>query len=165
MKCIELLESILKGKNNCIISKKDAEGKNISTIINKNPAYNDCRKDYNFIKIIPKEYVDFLSFSNGMELYNYDDIDGVRLLSLEEMEEYTLYAKNTFEDNWQDNILIFAKIIGEDSYLGFKLYEMKYEIVDCYFEVLPSEWSVIGENFDDFLQKYISKNGDKYWIN
>ena len=114
--------------------------------------------------MMPKEYMEFLSFSNGMELFNYDEIDGVKLLSLNEIENYTSYGKNTFEEDWQDNVLFFAKIIGEDNYLGFRMKENKYEVIDCYFEELPSEWNIVAESFDDFLEKYITNNGEKFWI-
>ena len=42
--------------------------------------------------------------------------------------------------------------------------ENKYEVIDCYFEELPSEWSAVAENFDDFLEEYITRNGEKFWI-
>ena len=85
-----------------------------------------------------------------MELFNYDNLDGIKLLSLQEIEKYTNYCKNTFEEDWQDNIIIFAKIIGEDNYLGFRMKENYYEIIDCYFEESPSEWAVIAYEFDEF---------------
>jgi hypothetical protein len=100
-----------------------------------------------------------------MELFNYDNLDGLKLLSLQEIEQYTKYCKNTFEEDWQDNIIIFAKIIGEDNYLGFKLNDNNYEIIDCYFEEMPSDWESIGCQFDEFLKKYITEKGNKFWIN
>ena len=114
--------------------------------------------------MIPKQYIEFLLYSNGMELYNYDNIDGLKLLSIQELETHTDYSINTFEDDWQDNILIFAKIIGEDNYLGFRINDQYCEIIDCYFEQMPSDWEVIDGTFDEFLTKYLISNGNKYWI-
>ena len=158
---------MLHGMESCDLYKKDSRGNNIIVKLKKNPPTNieDIGTVERQIKLlIPKQYIEFLLFSNGMELYNYDNIDGLKLLSLQEIEMYTAYSRNTFEEDWQDNILIFGKIIGEDNYLGFKIYEEYYEIVDCYFEQLPSEWETIDGTFDGFLTKYLTGNGNKYWI-
>lgn len=164
MKSIEMLKTLLCGRDCCIVEKKDSVGNYITVAIKKNEPLDNSKFESPLLDIIPKEYIEFLTFSNGMELFNYDDIDGVKLLSLREIEHYTSYGKNTFEEDWQDNIIIFAKIIGEDNYLGFRINENKYEVVDCYFEELPSDWSAVAEKLDDFLEKYIMKNGEKFWI-
>ncbi len=165
MKTIEILKGLFDGKNWCKVEKKDTEGSTISVTFKKNDPINNSKFESSLLYIIPKEYVELLSFSNGMELFNYDDIDGLKLLSLQEIENYTSYGKKTFEEDWQDNILFFAKIIGEDNYLGFRIDGNKYEIVDCYFEELPSEWRSVSDKLDDFLEKYIVKNGEMFWIN
>jgi hypothetical protein len=113
---------------------------------------------------IPTQYIELLKFSDGIELYNYENVDGLVLFGLNEMIHYTQYAKNTYDEEWQDNIVIFAKIIGEDNYLGFRIKDYKYEILDCYFEEAPLEWRTISNDFDDFLVKYIHMNGEKFWI-
>ncbi len=164
MKSIDLLKKMLDGKDYCEVEKKDSEGNYISVTVRKNQSYNSNKNQIALIDIIPKQYVEFLLFSDGMELFNYDNLDGIKLLSLQEIEKYTNYCKNTFEEDWQDNIIIFAKIIGEDNYLGFRMKENYYEIIDCYFEESPSEWAVIAYEFDEFLEKYITEKGEKYWI-
>lgn len=113
---------------------------------------------------IPSDYVEFLLFSAGMELFNYDNIDGLELLGVQGIQKYTLYSKNTFEEDWINNIIIFGKIIGEDNYLGFKIELEGYSIIDCYFEQLPIEWTTIGDSFDDFILDYITSLGNKFWI-
>ncbi len=163
MKSIKLIQEILRGQNMCEIEKKDANGITIKVKIGKNQPY--CSSiSMNMGNRIPKQYIEFLSYSNGMELFNYDNIDGLKLLSFQEIEKYTLYAKNTYEEDWNDNIMIFAKLIGEDNYLGFRIEENQYEIIDCYFEDSPFEWKMISKDYDDFLTKYIKGFGDKYWI-
>lgn len=163
MKSIEMLKTLLCGREFCRVERKDSAGNYISVTIKK---YEPIimKSESSLLDMIPKEYMEFLLFSNGMELFNYDDIDGVKLLSLQEIEKFTSYGKNTFEEDWQDNVLFFAKIIGEDNYLGFRMKENNYEVIDCYFEELPSEWSAVAENFDDFLEEYITRNGEKFWI-
>lgn len=164
MKSIEMLDTLLGERDSCKVEKKDSLGNYISVTIKKNEPINNYEYESPLLDMMPKEYMEFLTFSNGMELFNYDEIDGVKLLSLREIENYTSYGKNTFEEDWQDNILFFAKIIGEDNYLGFRMKENKYEVIDCYFEELPSEWNIVAESFDDFLEKYITNNGEKFWI-
>ena len=69
-----------------------------------------------------------------------------------------------FEEDWLEDIIIFAKIIGEDNYLGFKKNENDYDILDCYFEESPREWKIISNDLDAFLVEYLRKHGEKYWI-
>lgn len=155
---------MLDGRDFCEIEKNDSNGNCISVTVKKNQSLNSQKSKSALIDSIPDQYVEFLLFSDGMELFNYDNLDGLKLLSLQEIEQYTNYCKNTFEEDWQDNIIIFAKIIGEDNYLGFRLYDNCYEVIDCYFEELPSDWEVIDGQFDDFLKNYITGKGNKFWI-
>lgn len=164
MKSIKLLIKLFEGKNYCEIKIKDSNGKEIITYNIKNNGINLSEKEHSLIGLLPKQYVDLLCFSDGVELFSYDNIDGLKLLGLDEIEKYTNYSKNTYEEDWCDDIIIFAKTIGEDNYLGFRIKEDGYEILDCYFEEIPSDWEVISNDFDDFLCKYISEEGNKFWI-
>lgn len=116
---------------------------------------------------IPGSYVEFLSVYNGAKLFEQDGIAGLQLLSGREVLHYTQYAQNTFEEEWDDKIIIFAKMIGEDNYLGFKILNEDngdYVVLDCYFEESPKEWRVIADSFDEFLSEYLLSNGKKFWI-
>lgn len=164
MNSLTILETLLKGKDSCELGKTDSDGNNIFVTIKLRNSISNEDFTNPIIDSLPKQYIDLLLYSNGMELFNYNDIDGLELLSINEIEKYTRYAKKTFEEQWQDNIIIFAKIIGEDNYLGFRKTTEGYAIIDCYFEELPNEWRVIAESFDSFLEKYLLSYGDKYWI-
>ena len=57
---------------------------------------------------IPEEYRIFLLACDGCSLYNYDNIDGLKLLSSSEIVKYTDLNKDIYEDEWDNNIIIFA---------------------------------------------------------
>lgn len=169
MESIKKLRELMKMKTCQNINKLDSQGNIISV---KNELYIPAEsQNLEFIQNklqykIPDQYKEFLLNSNGAMLFNYDNIDGLNLLSIQDTLKYTLYAKNTFEEDWIDNIIIFAKIIGEDIYLGFKVgNDDVYQIVDCYFEQQPIDWREINLSFDEFLVSYILKQGEKFWIN
>ena len=149
-----------------VVKKKDSYG-NIITVLN---IINLPASDYDIEKLknahkIPSDYERFLLESDGAKLFVYDDIDGLHLLGLKDINKYTEYAKNTFEDDWDESVVIFAKIIGEDNYIGFKSEgNDQYVILDCYFEENPSEWKVIGNSFGIFLSEFLSQKGKKFWI-
>ena len=164
MKSIKLLIKLFEGKKNCELKIKDSNGNEIITYNTKKDGIKISDKEYGLIDLLPRQYVDLLCFSDGIELFNYDNIDGLKLLGLDEIEKYTNYSKNTYEEDWDDDIIIFAKIIGEDNYLGFRKKEYGYDILDCYFEELPSDWEIISSDFDEFLVRFLSEEGNKFWI-
>lgn len=168
MKSIDELQIMMNMKMFATINKLDSEG---NPIVVKNKLEERCtdgeiKKIQNELQIeIPKQYTEFLLKYNGAKLFDYDGVDGLNLLSIQDILKYTLYASNTFEEDWISNIIIFGKIIGEDSYLGFKVNENeKCQIVDCYFEELPIDWNCFDLSFDEFLLRYISGKGNKFWI-
>ena len=165
---IEILAKMNENKKEHIFSKTDSIG-NIITVVNKTEEAASKAEIQQLINLgqIPDSYVEFLTVYNGAKLFDYEGIDGLQLLGTKEILQYTQYAKNTFEEEWDESIIIFAKIIGEDNYLGFKMRDSdrnKYVILDCYFEECPKEWRVIDISFDDFLSKYLLINGCKFWV-
>ncbi len=168
MKAIEILIKMNENKKEHIFSKTDSIGNTI-TVVNK------TEKSASKVEIeqmmseypVPECYVEFLVAYNGAKLFDYEGIDGLQLLGTKEVVKYTQYAKNTYEEEWDESIIIFAKIIGEDNYLGFKMGyndNSQYVILDCYFEECPEDWRIIESSFDDFLSKYLCSNGNKFWI-
>ncbi|MCM1327415.1 MAG: SMI1/KNR4 family protein [Bacteroidales bacterium] len=168
MKSIEILNKINKNKKEHIFTKTDNMGNTISVVNKVAESANEEELQYvTNVCQIPSSYVKFLSIYNGARLFDYDGIDGLQLLSSKAILHYTQYAKNTFEEEWDDEIIIFAKIIGEDNYLGFKTLDKdneNYVVLDCCFEVCPKEWRIIETSFDEFLSKYLLSNGDKFWV-
>jgi len=165
---IEMLAKMNENKKEHMFSKTDSNGNSI-TVVNKTEeaaSEEEIQQVLNLCQI-PDSYVEFLAVCNGAKLFDYEGIDGLQLLGTKEVLKYTQYAKNTFEEEWDESIIIFAKIIGEDNYLGFKMRDSnrnQYVILDCYFEECPEDWSIIDGSFDDFLTKYLLTNGSKFWI-
>lgn len=168
VKSIEILKQINENKKEHFFTKTDNRGNTICVVNKTADSANEEELQYIMdVCRIPSSYVNFLSIYNGAKLFDYDGIDGLQLLSSKEILPYTQYAKNTFGEEWDDKIIIFAKMIGEDNYLGFKMPDNdsdNYVILDCYFEECPEDWRIIETSFDDFLSKYLLSNGKKYWI-
>ena len=166
MRFVDEIKKVFNNKDRVISHRIDSLGNNVKVSFLKNKPIDDvlflegCNKH-----IVPKQYMDLIAYADGMSLFNYDNIDGLQLLGYREVLEFTRYARNTFEEEWEDNITIFAKIIGEDNYIGFRKHDDdSYSIIDCYFEESPSEWEMIEEDLDCFLMRYYMGNGKKYWI-
>ena len=163
---IEILIKINDNKKEHIFTKTDSMG-NIITVTNTMAgSASEEEMQYIISKCrVPDSYMEFLSVCNGAKLFDYEGIDGLQLLSTREVLKYTKYAQNTFEEEWDEKIIIFAKVIGEDNYLGFKMMDdNQYIILDGYFEESPADWKIIEGSFDDFLSKYLLSNGSKFWI-
>jgi hypothetical protein len=115
---------------------------------------------------LPETFRTFLNNHNGAVLYNYENLDGFKIYGTNELIEANNFAKNTFEEDWDNDNIIFAKYIGESNYIAFKVSKEKFEypVIDCYFEELPDSWKIIDVNFANFLDALIENNGKKYWL-
>ena len=165
---IEILNKMNENKRAHIFTKVDSNG-NVITVTNTmaEPASEGEIQYMISNSWVPDSYKEFLSICNGARLFEYEGIDGLQLLSVREVLKYTQYAKNTFEEEWDESIIIFAKIIGEDNYLGFQMRDndrRQSVVLDCYFEERPEEWRIIASSFDEFFSKYLLTNGSKFWI-
>lgn len=112
----------------------------------------------------PKEYVSFLQFTNGCTLYNYEDLDGFMFFDLEKSIEETHGLAEVYEEKWKYNILIICSVLGDGDFIGIKIFSDGYEILDCFHEDNPDEWRKISDSLDEFLQKLISRKGEKFWL-
>ena len=167
MSGLERLNELVGNRASFRLEKKDSEGKKISVIFRMNLAATSEQIDYVEQiagKKLPIEYKQFLIKFNGGRLYDYEGLDGFQFLSCEEIVKANNFAKATFEEDWRDNLLVFAKYIGESNYLAFDTSSDKNCIIDCYFEELPDEWSIIANNLNEFLQLLIESDGTKYWL-
>lgn len=167
MNAAKKLEKIMQGSKSIKLYKKDSEDNQIEVInsIEEPGTLEDILKIETYLqKKLPADYKEFLLQYNGARLFDYEQLDGMKLLGTADMCKVNDYAKATFEEDWDSNILIFAKYIGEDNYLGFYMDKGKNIIIDCFFEELPEDWEVISENFDEFLFKFIELQGHKFWL-
>ncbi len=113
---------------------------------------------------LPVLYKKFLKQYNGARLYDYKGLGGFQFLGCDEIIHANNFAKATFEDDWNDSLLVFAKYIGECNYLAFDTSSKDERVIDCFFEELPRDWNVIASNFDSFLQMLIESEGSLYWL-
>lgn len=164
---LEKLNEIVANRESFQIEKKDSEGQIISVTFRMNPAASFDQVDYLeqlIKKSLPVEYKEFLTTFNGARLYDYEGIDGFQFLSCEEIIKANNFAIATFEEDWCDDLLIFAKYIGESNYLACDTSSNDQAVIDCYFEEMPNDWSIIAKNFNEFLQLLIESEGSKYWL-
>lgn len=124
---------------------------------------NNCKQSLS--KEIPQQYIHFLNAYNGGTVFKIEDFAGYRLFSTQEIIKENAFQKENFGSNWDESIVLFCSCLGDNEYLGFKIHEDMYDIVDCVMDVVPKAWEVIGSNFDDLIQKLIKEKGKKYWLN
>lgn len=161
------LNEIVANRQEFQLKKLDSEGNEINVVFRMNLA-----ADQNQIKTLndsienrlPIQYKAFLTQYNGARMYDYEGLDGFQFLSCDELISANSFAKATFEEDWDNNLLIFAKYIGESNYLAFDTSSKEERVIDCYFEEMPSDWSIIASNFDEFLQLLLESDGGKYWL-
>ncbi|MPQ34296.1 hypothetical protein E4V42_23205 [Clostridium estertheticum] len=117
-------------------------------------------------KVFPNSFKNFLKYSNGCKLFNYEELDGFKVLEVNEIIKANNYLKNTLEEDWDEDLLVFCKYIGEDNYISFKYNHNTndYNVVDCFTEELPEYWNKIAKDFDEFMSKLIDSEGRKYWL-
>jgi len=160
------LKLLVRNLENGYLMKKDSDGKLIQVKfdLNKPLDFHELveAKLMNSIKL-PESYESFLQTYNGGKLYNYENLDGYKLLSIDEIKRITNDVATAYEDDWLENILIFAEIIGEGNYLAFD-FSRNCAILDCYHEEIPKNWSTICKDFDTWLNKLIESNGEKFWL-
>jgi hypothetical protein len=159
-------EFINKLHNNTFI-KHDVAGDNIkvSFLLNPSAELNDIIKVENELGVpLPNSYKNFLRLYNGAKIFDYEGLDGFIILGTNDLMEANKLVAETFEDDWVDYLIMFAKYIGEGNYLAFDVRNGEYNIVDCFTEELPKEWNQIDVNFDSFLENIIKNEGNKYWL-
>ena len=114
---------------------------------------------------LPCSFKEFLKTYNGGEMYNFEYIDGYKFFGTGELCSENKRMIDEYKNDWLNDIIIFAECLGEGNYLGFRAYpDDIYPVIDCFHEVTPSEWRVIENSFDNFLEKLIKNNGNKYWL-
>lgn len=121
--------------------------------------------ELHFNKKIPNDYRSFLHEFNGGILFKIDNYAGFKLLSTQEMIKHNEFQKENFGQDWDSEIIFFCECIGDAEYLGFKFHKNEsVNIVHCIMDVLPHEWKIIEDSFDNFIDKLIEEKGEKYWL-
>jgi len=168
-KGLSLFKQMMKSTVNNKLTKNDGSGNNIEVDFKLNlPAKIEeiitVNKELGFH--LPKSFDKFLLNYNGGELYDYEGLDGFKIFGTKEIIKINNMISQEYEEDWIDNIVIFAECIGEGNYLGFKRQSNcdEYKVLDCFHEDLPINWETIANNFDEFLEKLVLNNGNKYWL-
>jgi len=151
------------------LQKLDCDGKKIEVRfeLNEPASFDDIANVERELGVkLPHSYKEFLINYNGARIFDYDGLDGFIILGTKDIIKANRFAKATFDEDWIESIIIFAKYIGESNYLGFNASEddSEYTVIDCFFEELPEDWSEIAINFDGFLEKIVEQQGKKFWL-
>lgn len=113
---------------------------------------------------LPNDYLEFLSYANGATLFMIEDIAGFKFLSLEELVTANDFQKENYGTDWDNDVILFCQILGDNEYLGFKKIKEGYTIVHCIMEEFPNEWQQINGNFKTLLESILKFKGEKYWL-
>jgi hypothetical protein len=114
---------------------------------------------------IPKDYLDFLTKYNGCTLFQFEDLGGFKFLGTADLKNEIAFQKEIYEEEWDERITVFCNLICDGDFISFKNFEDgTYEIIDCYHDDLPKNWTFISNSFDDFLEKLIDAKGYRYWL-
>lgn len=141
------------------------EGLEATFTFNKAATENGITQANSFFENkLPTEFIEFLKIYNGCTLFNVNDIGGFQIFSDDQLVRENKFQKLNFEDDWDDNVIIFCSCIGDGDYIGFHLSNDGYEIIDCFGEEIPLNWRPIEPSFDIFLEKLIDHKGEKYWL-
>ena len=169
MDYIDRFQGLLASLTDSILVKNDSQGNRIEVCFYVESGAN--LKEISSLESkldvkLPKTFIEFLKNFNGARLYDYEGLDGFQIFGTSELIDANNFAKNTFEEDWSNDIVVFAKYIGESNYLGFMVEREvnEYPIVDCFFEELPSDWKIIDTSFSSFMNNLLDKEGQKYWL-
>ena len=120
----------------------------IETIIQCNLYFND---------LLPENY-------NGGILFQIKDFIGYELFGTQQLINVNKLQKSSFAEDWNDQIILFCRVLGDEEYLGFKITDNHdYEIVHCFMDDWPEKWKVINYKFNDFISKLIDERGREFW--
>ena len=130
-----------------------------------NPGLNSAHTDsFSHLKI-PSDYIDLLEKHNGFTLFQYEDIGGFNFFGVDQLQIETDLQKETYEEEWDDRIIIIGNVIGDGDFIGLRILENGgYEVLDGYHDEAPQNWNTITDSLDDFFLKLIESKGERYWL-
>lgn len=141
------------------------EGLEATFTFNKGATEHEIKQANSFFQNnIPAEFIEFLKIFNGSSLFNVNDVGGFLIFGDDQLIRENKFQKLNFEGDWDDHVIIFCSCIGDGDYIGFRLSNDGYEIIDCFGEEIPLNWRRIASSFDIFLEKLIDHKGRKYWL-
>jgi hypothetical protein len=89
---------------------------------------------------LPIDYIEFLSNFDGCKIFNYDDLAGYNFLGTKKIKKENLNQIETYEEMWDENIIVFCEVLGCGDFISFKIRDKDYEILDCCHDDLPKDY-------------------------
>jgi len=165
---IKLIQQVLQNGGAIV----EYEGLISKFIMNPKASVKDLLEcDLYFERKLPDDYKYFLSFFDGGDLFNYDNVAGLSLFSSKKIIQENKFQRDNHKENdldeyWDSDVIIFATdICGDAEYLGFRIKEDgKYDVLDMTLYEAPQEWRVIDNSFDNFVERLINEKGKAYWL-
>jgi hypothetical protein len=118
-----------------------------------------------FLYQLPNDYIDFLKYFDGCQLFLFENLDGFNFLGTNNIIAHNTRLSEDYDEEWENNIIVFCECVGEGNYLGFRiLNNNSYEVIDCFHEEVPANWGKISSSFEDLLEKLINYKGKKFWL-
>jgi hypothetical protein len=122
----------------------------------------------NFPFNVPEDLKEFWSISVSAELFKDSEFSqwGLHILSPEESLRTTNEEKEMRSEEFEENDLVIGKFIGDTDLLVLSSDKgnNQYDTVRVALPIDPrKDWYIVASGFTEFLEKYIDKQGDKYW--
>jgi hypothetical protein len=113
---------------------------------------------------LPEDYKVFLQNYNGGILFRIEDFIGYDFLGTQQLITNNTLQKNSFAGDWDDQIILFCRCLGDAEYFGFKINDNhEYEIVHCFMDEWPDMWKIIDGKLDSFIMRLIDEQGKEFW--
>ena len=111
--------------------------------------------------MLPLEYKQFLTYSNGAKIFVEDNGNaGYELLSLDNIISETKLMRDCGYPI-EENELIFMRMLYSGN---FMLFDYNNRIITyCDAEYDKEEWVQMHTNFDDFILRLFWANGNPFW--
>ena len=143
------------------------DGLDSFTTMNKKASYDNLQSAITYFQgKLPLEYVNFLKIFDGGTIFKFNDIDGFKLFSADEIVKENKSIKETLEEFHDENLIFFCTILGGDAeYLGFRVKDdSKYDVIFCALDEINNGCLVFEDSFEKLIINLIEKRGRYYWF-
>lgn len=119
------------------------------------------------IENIPNSLGIFYKITNGAILFK--DVDygqwGLKIIPYEELNEFNQNTKEWRGEDLNDEDLIIGEFLGDLDLVVISLSKINYGNISICTPMEPREdWYHLNMNFEEFLERYIAGDGDKFWV-
>lgn len=162
MKAVDLIKNVTKDSDTTTLITHEG----LSSIIHiKHGASSEELKLLEAYKNdLPEVYLSLLIAFNGFDLFRIEDIGGFHFFSCGELVRNNEFQALNYADEWDKDLVLICSLIGEGDFIGLRILETDYQLLDCFHEESPKEWKIIGNSIDDFIENVIKEKGKKFWL-